>query len=484
MILSIDLGTTNWKAALIARNGVLREVERIPTPVIYEDGFPCYPADLGAPLRSLLSRLSPEGRAQVQMVALAGMAEAGLIAERDTLSPLSSIWPWFDRRAFPLYEATREDSRFMNRSAVTGLPDSYKYGLYKLLTLLKKDQLDPNRIVWIGLVAYAASLLTGVCAEDVSLASRTGCMNLRTRQWDAPFLASLGLSAEMFPHLIEQGKAVGVLKNTAFGLPSGIPVCIGGHDHVCAAWASGALQRGTPFLSTGTAQVVLKPACQIFPASGFSHGPSPGEAPFTCMGSIQSAGGSINFWKEKLYPDASYDVLIREAHEAPSPSGLLYFPYLAGSGAPHLDSTACGALLGLRNETSRGAVIAGVYEGIAMETRFLADAMGPFAGKEIICTGALTRHPRYMQTLANLLGATILIPLLDEGTLYGAARLAAEKQGGFSLPDAPVRQSILPEANAKVRWDQIYRSRYLPLAKIMKSEDLFHGISTGSETTD
>ena len=470
MILAIDLGTTNWKAALITHEGRIAQLVRIPTPVMQEDGCPCYEAAaVGDHLAGLLQQCPPGDRSRIDLIALTGMAEAGLIVDRDTLSPLSNVWPWFDRRALPVYEETRADPRFAGRHERTGLPDSYKYGIYKLLTLLGTGRYDKSRVKWMGLVAYAASLFTGQCCEDVSIAARTDCVDLRRGCWDEPFLQSIGLDSGMFPALIPQGGLAGTLREDLYGIRAGTPVCIGGHDHVCASYASGALQQGGVFLSTGTAQVVLGPAHAPETASGLSYGPSPCFAPYTCLGSIQSAGGSVNFWKERLYPGEDFATLLREVQAAPVPSGLLYHPYLAGSGAPHLDPNACGTLIGLRDTTSRAGIIAAVYEGIAMETRYLVETMGAQTGM-LYCMGGLTRHTRYMQTLADVLSMTVCVPDMDEGTLYGAARLALDRLGRSALPPLAAARSHAPDTDAHARWNSIFRQLYLPMMNHTKAE--------------
>lgn len=471
MFLAVDLGTTSWKAALIRSGGEHVRLARIPTPLADENGHPCYcAADIGVNLGRLLSLLPAEALAHVRLVTLTGMAEAGLIVDANSLEPRSNVWPWFDRRAIPVFEAARRDPRFASRASVTGLPDSYKYGIYKLLTLLLDRRYRLKEIKWMGLVAYAGSLLTGECAEDISIAARTGCVDLHARSWDQAFLSSLGLSADNFPRLTPQGESIGTVQAPMYGLPQGVRVCLGGHDHVCAAYAAGALEQNGVFLSTGTAQVVLGTAPETETASGLSYGPSPAGLPYTCLGSIQSAGGSVNFWRNKLYPGEDFSTLLREVQEAPAPSGLMYYPYLAGSGAPHLDPSACGALLGLRDGTSRAAIIAGVYEGLALETRYLTETMGIRVPSVLCCMGGLTRHPRYMQTLADVLGMTVSIPAVDEGTLYGAARLAVHQLGLPPLPALPTAAVYQPNPTAHQHWQHIYEARYLPLMKITKEE--------------
>ncbi len=466
MILSIDLGTTNWKAALIAPDGQIAALSSMPTPMADENGHPCFdPHAMPAHLAALFAQFEPEALRQVTRIALTGMAEAGLMLDRSTRQPLSMIWPWFDRRALPLYEAQADQPLFCGRSSITGLPNSFKYGIYKLLTMLSMHPREPSSFLWCGLVSYAALLLTGQCAEDDTLAARTACLDIHRRCWDTAFLQALGLESSHFPRLVRSGAAVGVTLANKLGLPQGVPVCISGHDHVCAAHAAGALERGQCFLSTGTAQVMLRTTTQTEAASGLSYGPSPVGAPFTCLGSIQSAGGSINYWKKLLFPGESFDALIQEA-SACAPASLLYFPYLAGRGAPHLNPHARGALLGLEESTSRGQIIAAVYEGIAMETRCLLESMGFQPNESICCMGGLTRHEGYLHALADVTGATIAVPTASEGTLYGAARLACP-----TLPPLLSERCFEPNPCRHETLTTRYQQHFLPLMNLMQTED-------------
>ena len=471
MILALDLGTPNWKAALIAPQGEVTALASVPTPMAEEDGHPCYdPAAMPSHLRSLLQQLPT---LEVERIALTGMAEAGVMLRRDDLSPLSMIWPWFDRRALPLYEQVKDTPPFSGREDVTGLPNGFKYGIYKYLTLLKSTAFAPENTLWCGLISYAAHLFTGEMAEDETLAARTACLDIRaeSRSWDADFLAKLGLEAANFPRITASGGAVGVTKGTDFGLKAGIPVHISGHDHVCAAHAVGALERGQCFISTGTAQVMFRPAADIDASTGLSYGPCPdygtGTAglPYTCLGSIQSAGGSINYWKKLLFPGEDYAALMAEAAAA-SPSGLMYFPYLAGRGAPHLDPHARGGLMGLSDSASRGAIIAAVYEGIALETRTVLSSMGHAPGEGLVCLGGLTRHTAYMQALADVTGSPVQVPQVDEGTLYGAARLAEP-----TLPILAIARTYTPDSRRHAWWTRRYETRYLPMTHLMRTEE-------------
>ncbi len=467
LILSLDLGSTSWKAALFHADGRLAALTRRPTPTVPEDGCPCFdpralPDALGALLRELPSL---DG---VQAIALTGMAESGGFVDRQTGHPLTAIRPWYDRRSVPLFDRLKDTPLFAARPAATGLPLSFKYGIFKLLAMKEQLSLPLDQVCFLGVVEQAALLLTGAMATDETLAARTLAFDLIARRWDEPFLQALRLPRSIFPQVVASGAPVGVTRGGVLGLRAGIPVCIGGHDHVCAAYGADLLQGGGVLLSMGTAQVMLCGRDRYSPddaQTGLSFGPSPVGGAYTCLGSIQSAGASINYWKSLLFPGCGYDEMMAETNAAPWPTGLMYLPYLAGSGAPHLEPHAAGALTGLRTDTTRGAILAGVYEGLAMESRYVLSAMG--SHNRLVCTGGLTRHRRLMQTLSDVTGAQVCLPAMDEGTLYGAARMASGPHTGTTLlPTMTLSEPFLPDAERRAAYEQLYSERYLPLMRL------------------
>lgn len=466
MILAVDLGTTHWKAAVFDPDTGLRHLARIPTPTVEENGWPCYdPRRLLERLRELTDGIPSQVRGGIRAVALSGMAEAGLLVDAKSAEPLTMVWPWFDRRALPVYERLRAQALFADRGGVTGLPNAFKYGIYKLLAMREAGcALEGAR--WLGLVEYAAFLLTGRMAAEPTLAARTYALDINRRAWDLAFLDALGLPQTLFPALTETGAPMGSLKEGALNLAPGLPVCLCGHDHVCAAHAAATLETGDVFLSMGTAQVILVTRDRFLPqdaASGLSFGPSPVGKPYTCLGSIQSAGGSVNYFKELLYPGQPFETMMEDAARAPAPTGLMYLPYLAGSGAPHLNAGARGGLMGLSPQTRRGEIAAAVYEGIALETRLVLERMGGEAAG-FCAMGGLTRHPRLMQILADVTGLAARTPDMDEGTLYGAARLAAQKALGETLLPLADGRVFRPDEERHRAYTNLYQERYLPFS--------------------
>ena len=468
-ILTLDLGTTNWKAALFGRGGELLQLGSMPAPEIDRGGCPVYdPFQLPGHLERLLSLLDDEKKSRVCAVGLTGMAESGGLVSRKDHRPLTEIRPWFDRRSLPVFDAWRGRPAFQGRQAVTGLPDSFKYGIFKLLSF-RESGAELRDACLLGVVEQAFLALTDSIGEDATLAARTGAYDVRRRCWDEGFLRALNLPLELLPPVRPLGKT----PEKRFGLPGGIPVLIGGHDHVCAAFGAGALTEGRVMLSMGTAQVMLTGRKELSAEdlnTGLSFGPAPKGKGFTCLGSIQAAGGSLNYWKKLLFPGQDYAAMIARAEQAALPTGLTWYPYLGGSGAPHLNPGARAGLTGLSADTGPAEIISAVYEGIAMESRFVLSAMG--SPKQLTCLGGLTRHPRLMRILAAVNSAEVFVPRLEEGTLYGAARLAAEEAlGQEDFPILRADASIMPEPALQSTYDQKYLNAYLPGMRALLQEE-------------
>lgn len=471
LCLSIDIGTTHWKAAIVYADGRMGRVLRVASPIRRNDAQHWYePAELLPALTTLFSALSVPLKRRIGCIALTGMAEAGLLLDADTAQPLSNIFPWYDQRSLPYFETLRQDPLFEHRHNTTGLPNSYKYGIYKLLCALEQSAASPATVRWLGIVEYVAFLLTGVYSAEQTFAARTYAYDILNGQWDAAFLAHAGLPGTVFPPVRPSGAYVGdILAHTAqaIGVAPNIPVLLCGHDHLCAAYGAGAAQPGQCFASMGTAQVLIanratKTLSEADAQSGLSFGPALDDEGLTVLGSVQSAGGSINLLRTLLYRDAGYRAMLRDVQCVPDiPSGLLYYPYLAGSGAPHLDPTARGAVVGLSTDTTRGRIVLAAYEGIAMECKFILENPAMGQAEALTACGGLTAHPRYLQILADVLGLPVSISGQAEGSLYGAARLALSRLGD-DLPIPALKATYVPRLQRTMDYASIYSEQYLP----------------------
>jgi xylulokinase len=179
-----------------------------------------------------------------------------------------------------------------------------------------------------------------------------------------------------------------------------------------------------------------------------------------------SAAGSLQWFRDRLATEVSFDDLVAEAGGwAAGADGLVFLPYLAGERTPHADPSARGAFVGLSLHHDRGALVRAVLEGVAFGLRDsleLLKALGvaPAAGR---VSGGGARSELWLKIVASVLGIPIERIAVEEGAAYGAALLGGVAGGVFA--DAAeavaacvrVRDTIEPDPE----WQKVYDDRYL-----------------------
>jgi xylulokinase len=193
------------------------------------------------------------------------------------------------------------------------------------------------------------------------------------------------------------------------------------------------------------------------------------------MGGMSASGGSLE-WLRTIFadPQLSYqdlqDILDKSP---PEPTGIIYFPYLSGSGSPHTDIQARGAFVGLTIDHTRADLVKSVLEGTAYEAEFIRRTAQDILGKEInsiSASGGGTRFQRWMQIKADISGCTIEVPDSSEAALLGAALVAGIGIGLFEdaedarsrLPGEAVRV-YQPDQDRNLIYQHYYTEGFLPL---------------------
>ncbi|MHC1787538.1 MAG: L-fuculokinase [Christensenellales bacterium] len=457
LALSVDVGTSGRKAAIFSPEGeMLAQAQRPAQARADAQGSLWYdPDELYLGICQMIMGL-PEGlRRSVGVMGITGMAEGGLLIDRQG-RPCCAAMPWntpLSRGAYEQYLQAAPD----DRAAKTGLRASYKHSIFKILALGPA----PGAL-WLGLPEYIAFRLSGSRAAVASLAARTYAYDIRQRAWDGAFLERLGLTPDIFPPLFAEGAPLGSLLAEAArlsGLPEGIPVTVGGHDHLCALYGAGADRQGDVLISAGTAQAVLGPLDSLAgmdPDSGLSYGPHILPGRYVWMGGLQAAGGSLNWITGLLYPESGHEGVLAAAQGILSgPGDLLYYPFLNGLSA--LRPEPAGAFFGLSPRHGAVHLIQAVYEGLAYETRLMLAAC-PRPPARLVVTGGLARHPEYMQILCDVCGLPLQVSPQTECALRGCALLALQAP-------APQDEGLphQPDSQAAAAYTGAYLERYLPL---------------------
>lgn len=284
-----------------------------------------------------------------------------------------------------------------------------------------------------------------------------------------------GRDAGRLPELLATGSVLGnITADVArdLGLPQ-VPVVAGVPDLHTAYLGSGAVG---PFEAHVTISTTAWIACEVpFKRTDVIHQMAtvPGLRPnsYLVANNHETAGLCLKWLRDSLLTSdgaagPSYEELCELAESAPPGSGgVIFTPWLKGERTPVDDRTLRGAFFNVSLDTDRARLVRSVLEGVALNARWLLDAVEGFAGRRIpslriLGGGAESRL--WCQIHADVLGRRIervAEPTL--GNLRGAALFAGISLGKLSLEDVaelvPVADAFEPDAAARTVYEPIYR---------------------------
>jgi xylulokinase len=293
---------------------------------------------------------------------------------------------------------------------------------------------------------YGRFRLTGEYAMDKADGSGTVLFDLRKRDWSPEVLKALEIPASWLPPTYEGPQVTGRVSPAAAaetGLLAGTPVMAGGGDQAAGAVGAGVVEPGIVSLVMGTSGVVFASTDQplIEPQGrlhAFCHA-VPGY--WHLMGVMLSAAGSLQWHRDTLAPQTSFDDLVAEAAQAPAGcEGLFFLPYLTGERTPYPDPLARGAWVGLTVRHKRAHLTRAVLEGVAFglkDSFTLIQQAGLGEVRQVRVSGGGAKSPLWRQILASVLNVELVTVNTTEGAAYGAAICAAVgAEAWLSVPAA------------------------------------------------
>lgn len=468
-LLGIDVGTTHCKAALFDTGGGLRRVSTLATPGYQSPAGDVYyrPEDLWQTIvqavQQVIANTPPE---TIVGAGVASMAETGLLLDRSTGTPLTDMIPWFNTAAQAQAQRLQQSAGVEDGFLASGIRASFKCSLAKLLWLQENNPELLQNSIWLSAADYVVYRLTGQYITDYSLAGRTYAFRIDENVWNEHLLHDLGLDPDIFPQAQPAGSPLHAVNGV---LTAGTPVCIAGHDHICAALAVGAFRPGVVLDSMGTAESLVGalPRHHLGEAeyaSGLSFGCHVVPDQLYWLGGLSASGGSIEWIRSQLgEARLSYAEIAQLLVDVPEPTGILYFPYLSGSSILPSKPTARASFIGLKASHGRSHLVKAVLEGTAFEMeriRRKAEALLDDRIKRIVAVGGGTRNPHWLQIKADVSACEIEVAPIEEATLLGAAMIAGIGAGVYadvSTALAAVKQPAATVIQPDPRRHEIYR---------------------------
>jgi sugar (pentulose or hexulose) kinase len=268
-LLGLDVGTTSVKAVVLDLHGTelswSREATRwARTP----DGVEHDPLELVEVARRACRAATRQLDAvHVLGVGITSFAESGVLLDRRG-SPVAPLIAWHDERDRPDLEALDRALGADQFGRHTGLPMWPQWSLTKHRWLLRHRPETREAVRRLNVAEWIIRSLGGEEVAEQSLASRTGWLELVSRQWWTDALDWSGARSSLFPPLVTSGTPVGTV-SPAGGPPeiSGAVITVAGHDHQAAAIGVGAAGPGQEVDSCGSAEALVRTVPVGLPAA-------------------------------------------------------------------------------------------------------------------------------------------------------------------------------------------------------------------------
>jgi sugar (pentulose or hexulose) kinase len=256
-LVGVDVGTTLIKA--VVRSGDLHPLGEAQARTPWIAGPQGIEADpewlavvaIGCVMRAL-SAAGPEVR--VRALGVTGMGETGVLVDAQD-RPLAPAIAWHDTR-------TSADPGALGREipdfgAFAGRPADDRPSLAKWRWLADAGFALDDARRWYSVAEWVAHRLGGSPGSDLSLASRTGALDVRAAEPWGPALEWSGARAGWFGELVPSGAPAGRVAVGPRGLVGAV-ICVAGLDSYASARALAAEGAETAFLSCGTSGATIR----------------------------------------------------------------------------------------------------------------------------------------------------------------------------------------------------------------------------------
>ena len=473
-IMAIDQGTTGSRVLIVNPAGHVVANAYSEFPQIYprpgwveHDPEAIWQATLLVMRQALASAGIAPGR--IAAIGITNQRETTVVWERSTLKPVHNAIVWQCRRSAGICDVLRAkglEAMFRERTGL--LLDAYFSGT-KLKWLLDeipglRRRAESGELAFGTVDSWLIARLTGgrTHVTDPTNASRTLMFNIHDRAWDKALLDALGIPEALLPAVVPSSGVVSCTDPAIAGAE--IPIAGIAGDQQAALYGQACFDAGQAKNTYGTGCFLLMNSGRkrVEPGPGLLLTlacDGDGKPCYALEGSVFIAGAVVQWLRDGLGLIRTAAETQALAESVPDNQGVFLVPAFAGLGAPHWDMYARGAILGLTRGTTRAHIVRAALEGIAYQTRDLADALEAVTGMkftELRVDGGACRNDFLMQFQADTLDCTISRSRYLESTAMGAAFLAGLAVGVWGSADeiAKLRTSertFVPAINAVER---------------------------------
>jgi len=449
-ILAIDQGTTSSRAMLFdADLGVVATGQTEFPQHFPQSGWVEHdPEDLWR--TTVQTCRQAMGETTPAAIGLTNQRETVVIWDKATGKPIHNAIVWQDRRTAEACAALKAEGHEPVITQKTGLLLDPYFSATKIAWMLDhvdgaRQAAEDGQLLAGTVDSWLIWRLTGgkVHATDATNASRTMLYNIHAGAWDTDLCDLLRVPGNMLAQVRDCADAFGQTEAGLFGQP--IPIMGVAGDQQAATVGQACFKPGMLKSTYGTGCFALLNTGADPVASGnrllttiaYQLG---GRPTYALEGSIFVAGAVVQWLRDGLGVIADAAESGGLAAQADPAQDVYLVPAFVGLGAPYWDADCRASLHGLTRGTGRAELARAALESVGYQTRDLLQAMkgdwSRAANTVLRVDGGMTASDWTMQFLADIIGAPVDRPKVQETTALGAAWLAGMRAGLCPGPEA------------------------------------------------
>jgi glycerol kinase len=409
-------------------------------------------------------------------VGITNQRETALVWDRNTGEPVMNAIVWQDTRTDKLVDEYARDGGQARFQEQVGLPLATYFSGPKIRWILDNvdgaaAKAESGDLVFGNMDTWLIWNLTGGTdggqhITDVTNASRTMLMDLRTLDWDSGIMDVMGIPASMLPEIRPSSAPYGEV--TASGALQGVQIAGDLGDQQAATFGQTCFAVGEAkntygtgnflLLNTGTEAVQSKNG--LLTTVGYKIGDQ--DAVYCLEGSIAITGALVQWLRDNLKLIKAAPEVEELAQTVEDNGGTYIVPAFSGLFAPYWKSNARGVVAGLTRFVNAGHIARATLEATAYQSREVVEAMNADSGVELESLkvdGGMVGNDLLMQFQADLLGVPVIRPKVPETTSLGAA-YAAGLATGFWGEVEDLRENWVEDKRWEPNMDSDKRDEY------------------------
>ena len=374
----------------------------------------------------------------IAAIGITNQRETTMVWDKSTGKPIYNAIVWQDTRTDAIiakFARSGGQDRFRKK---TGLPLATYFSGPKIKWILDhvmgaKEKARKGELLFGNMDTWLIWNLTGgVHVTDVTNASRTMLMNLKTLDWDPEILKVMGIPRSMLPEIKSSSEVYGHVGANP-SVMQGIPVAGDLGDQQAALFGQTCFKAGEAkntygtgcFMLLNTGEKPVQSKAGLLTTLGYKIGNS--KAVYALEGSIAITGALVQWLRDNLgliQSSAEVETLAKTVEDN---GGIYFVPAFSGLYAPYWKANARGAIVGMTRFVTRGHVARAALEATAFQTREVLDAMEKDSRVKLSALkvdGGMVFNELLMQFQSDLLDVPVIRPKVAETTALGAAYAA------------------------------------------------------------